>query len=181
MSIPARVVAPTRVKAGQVQAHGFCGGAFADDDVQPEVLQGGIHGFLNGGVQSVNFVYEEDVAGLKRGQQRGDVSGALQGGAGGGVEPSAHFAGDDDGQSGFSESGRPEEQGVIQGFAAFFCGGDEHRELPPHFGLADIFVQGGGTQAAFQPGFGVVCGGGGSGGGFGREHGGILAYLPDRL
>ena len=97
----------------------------------------------------MDFVYEEDVAGLEGGEECGDVSGALQCGAGGGVEAAAHFAGDDDGEGGFAKSGGSEEEGVVQGFAALFCGGDEDGELASDFGLSDVLGEGRGAETGF--------------------------------
>ena len=63
--MPARVVAPTRVKRGQVELDRAGGGAGVDDDVEPVVLHRRVEVFLDGRVEAVDFVDEEDVALLR--------------------------------------------------------------------------------------------------------------------
>ena len=50
----------------------------ADDDVEPEVLERRVEDLLDGAVQPVDLVHEEDVALLERGEDRGHVALALE-------------------------------------------------------------------------------------------------------
>ena len=51
-------------EGGEVDAHGARGWALADDEVELEILHRGVEGFLDGGLQAVDFVNEEDIARL---------------------------------------------------------------------------------------------------------------------
>ena len=60
--------------------------ALADDDVQLVVLQRGVELFLEDGLQAVDLVEEEDLALAQVGEDGGEVTLDLQGGAGGLLE-----------------------------------------------------------------------------------------------
>ena len=57
----------------EVERQGPRGGALAEDDVEPEVLESRVEDLLRGAVQAMDLVDEEDVAGLERREDRGDV------------------------------------------------------------------------------------------------------------
>jgi hypothetical protein len=65
----------------------------------------------------VDFIDEEDIVLFKVGQDGGQVSGAFDGGAGGGLDINACLGGDDMGQAGLAQAGRPVEQDMVQGFS----------------------------------------------------------------
>ena len=106
---------------------GARGGALADDDVQLVVLQRGVELFFEDGLQAVDLVEEEDLALAQVGEDGGEVTLDLQGGAGGLLEADVELVGDDGGQRGFAQAGRAEEEDVVERFAAgvggFECDG----------------------------------------------------------
>ena len=116
---PARVVAATRVK-------GFSGifmdrapGPAADHEVEAVVLEGGVEDLLDLGVEAVDLVDEEDLAGLERGEEGGEVAGAFDDGARGGLDGRrASSAAIDVGEARLADARRPEEQHVVEGLAA---------------------------------------------------------------
>ena len=55
--------------------------ALADDDVEPEVLEGRVEDLLDRAIQPMDLVHEEDVAVLERGEDRGHVPFSLETGA----------------------------------------------------------------------------------------------------
>jgi hypothetical protein len=113
----------------QVDSHAACGGAFADDEVELEILHRGIQDFLDRRLQAVDLVDEQHVAWLQVGQNRREVAGALDHRAGGGAKAHAEFAGHDLRQRGFAEAGRPVQQHVIHRLATGAGGLDEDREV----------------------------------------------------
>ena len=62
----------------------------------------------------MDFVNEEDIAVLKVGENGGEVAGAFNGRTGGDTKIGAHFAGNDAGHGGFTETRRSVEKDVIK-------------------------------------------------------------------
>ena len=85
-------------EARELQADGAGRRALADQDVEAAVLHGRVEHLLDGSVQAVDLVDEQHVAVLQVGEQRGQVAGPGQDGAGGDAEPGAHLGGHDPGQ-----------------------------------------------------------------------------------
>ena len=69
------------------------------------------------GRHAVNLVDEEDVALLQVGEERGEVAGLLDDGAGGRAQLRAHLVGDDDGERGLAQSGRPRQEHMVERLA----------------------------------------------------------------
>ncbi len=136
----------------KVDADGAGGGALADDQVELEILHGGIEDFLDGGLQAVDFVDEQDVARLQVGQDGGEVAGALDDRAGGGAEADAEFAGDDLREGGFAEAGGAVQQDVVERLGAGAGGLDEDGKVLAAGFLPDELAQGLRPQA----GLGVI-------------------------
>ena len=132
------MVAATKVKGLMSMTEGAGGGAGADHDVEPVVLEGGVELFLEDGLQAVDLVEEEDLFALfEVGEDGGEVALDGEGGAGGLLEADAELVGDDGGEGGFAEAGRAEEEDVIEGFAARFGGFEGDGELLLGLALAD--------------------------------------------
>ena len=129
-------------EGGQVDAHGARGRALADDEVELEILHRRVEGFLDGGLQAVDFVDEEHVARLQIGENGREVTGALEHGAGGGAEAYTHFAGDDLGEGGFAQAGGAVEEDMVQRLAARAGGLDEDGEVFAQRALAGEIGQG---------------------------------------
>jgi hypothetical protein len=120
----------------KLELDGAGGGAGVDDDIEPEVFHGGVEVFLDGGVEAVNFVDEEDVAALEVGEDSGEVARFLDLGAGGGVQGGADGAGDDVGESSFTQPGRAREEDMFKNVIAAFGRGDHEHEALGNFFLA---------------------------------------------
>ena len=120
----------------QIDADGARLGALINDDVQPVVFDGGVQVLLDAGMQAVDFVDEEDVALLQVGQDAGQVSGAVDLRAAGGVQFGAHGVGDEVGQRSLAQAGRAAEQHVVQGFSAHLRSLHHHEQLFFDLGLA---------------------------------------------
>lgn len=135
-------------------------GALADDDVELVILKGGVEFFFEHGLEAVNFVEEEDLALADVGEDGGEVTLNLQGGAGGLLEAYVELIGDDGGQGGFAEAGRAEEQDVIEGFAAGAGGFKRDGELFLGFRLPDEFVEAVGAELELEGVFVVGAVGG---------------------
>src|SRR5690606_21902008 len=93
-------------------------GALVDDEVDAEVLHGGIEELLDDGAEAVDLVDEEDIAAIEIGEDAHQVTGTFQGGTGGGDNLGAHLGGDNMGEGGLTEAGRTVEDGVFEGLAA---------------------------------------------------------------
>ncbi len=133
------MVAPIRVNGGQVDAHRARRGALADDQVELEILHGGVEHFLDRRLQPVDLIDEQDIPGLEVCQDCGEVAGALDHRAGGGAEADAELAGDDLGERGLAEAGGAVQQYVVQGFVGVPFGAgagrpDEDGEVLPRGG-----------------------------------------------
>ena len=89
----------------------------------------------------MDLVDKQHVIGFEIGQDSGQIAGPFQNRPGRLPEIDAHFTGDDMGQRGFAQSGRPEEQGMVQRFITFFGCRNEDFELFACFMLPDIFVE----------------------------------------
>lgn len=68
----------------------------------------------------MDLVDKQHVIGFEIGQDSGQIAGPFQNRPGRLPEIDCHFTGDDVGQRGFAQSGRPEEQGMVQRFITFF-------------------------------------------------------------
>ena len=85
----------------------------ADDDVELEVLHRRVEDLLDGARQAVDLVDEQHVAVVELGEDGRQVAGPLERRTGGDVQVHAHLDGDDAGQGGLAEPGRPGEQQVV--------------------------------------------------------------------
>ena len=120
----------------------------------------------------MNFVKEEHLALAQVGEDGGQVALDLQGGAGGLLKAHVQLVGNDGGEGGLAEARRPEEEHVVEGLAAGFCGFQGDGKLLFRLGLADEFAEPAGAQFEFkallfvgargadQPFWGVVSGDG---------------------
>ena len=70
----------------------------------------------------MNLVYKEDVVLRQIGEQRGQIAGLLNGGAGGDADIDPHLVGNDAAEGGFAQAGRAVKQNVVQGLAPHFGG-----------------------------------------------------------
>jgi hypothetical protein len=85
-------------EARQVEPYAARVRSLVDDDIEPEILHRGIEIFLDGLVEPVNFVDEQHVALLQRGEKAGEVARLLDHRAGGGDDGDAHRLRHDVGQ-----------------------------------------------------------------------------------
>src|SRR5665811_1448731 len=112
--------------------------ALSDHDVDLIVLHRRVEDLLDGGVEAVDLVDEENVALLEVGEQAGDVDLALERRPGRGVHADAELGGDDAGQRGLAEAGRPGDEHVVERVAAVASGLHEDLELLLGHALAGI-------------------------------------------
>ncbi len=90
------------------------------------------------------------VARLQVGQDGGEVAGALDDRAGGGAKPDPEFAGDDLGERGLAETGRPVQQDMVQRLATGAGGRDEDGQVLARGALADELRQALRTQRGLR-------------------------------
>ena len=138
VSRPARVVAPISVNGCSASLMERAAGTFADHDVELVVLHRRIQHFFDHRREPMDLVDEQHVARLQVGQQRGEIAGPLQHGTGGLAQIHAQLAGEDVGERGLAEAGRPEDQRVIQRLAAHHRRLHEDLELRLDLLLADV-------------------------------------------
>ena len=105
-------------EAGEIQADGASGRALVDNDIDPEVLNGGVEILFDDFGQAVNFIDEEDISLLKSSEETGKVTCFFDRGTRGGANGGIHFRAQDVGESGFPESRRSTEEKVIEGLGA---------------------------------------------------------------
>jgi len=93
------------------------GRALADHDVERVILHRRVEDLLDRPVEAVDLVDEQDVALLERGEDRGEVAGALDGRARGVLDVDPELAGDDRREGRLAESGRAVEEDVVGGLS----------------------------------------------------------------
>ena len=97
-------------------------------------------------VEAVDLVDEQDVALFKVGQDRGEVAGPFDGRAARRVQVDAQLAGDDVGQRGLAQAGRPVEQDVVGRFVALAGRLEQDLQVLLDVLLADVLGQGRGRR-----------------------------------
>ncbi len=132
---------PDQGKGRQIQLDRTGSRAFADHDIELIIFHRRIQNLFDDRRQAMNLVNEEHIARLEIGQQCSQVTGALQHRSGGALDLGTHLLGDDIGQRGLAETGRPEDQHMIQRLATPLGRLDEQFHLLAHGRLADIFRQ----------------------------------------
>jgi len=105
----------------------------------------------------VHFVDEEHVALFQLGEDRRQVAGAFERGAGGHVDLGSHLVGDDARHRGLSQTGRARQQQVVGRLAALAGGFEHDREMPLQFFLADEVADASRSQVAVGAHVGVVA------------------------
>ena len=105
-------------EAGEIQADGASGRALVDNDIDPEVLNGGVEILFDDFGQAVNFIDEEDISLLKSSEETGEIACFFNRGTRSGANGGIHFRAQDVGESGFPESRRSTEEKVIEGLGA---------------------------------------------------------------
>jgi hypothetical protein len=124
--------------------------AFADHDVDLEILQRRVEDFLHHRTQAVDFIDEQHVVRFEVAEDGGKVACALQHRAGGLTQIDPHFGRDDVRQGGLAEPRRTEQQHVVERFVPRPCRGHEDVELFADLGLADVFIEPLRAQRALQ-------------------------------
>ena len=130
----------------QIDPHRARGRPLADDEVELEVLHGGIEDLLDRGVQAVDLVDEEYVVPLEVGEKGREIARARDHRPRGGAETDAELARDDLGEGRLAQAGRAKEQHVVERLAARAGRRDEDAEVGAHLGLADELGEGVRTQ-----------------------------------
>src|SRR5207244_10232613 len=125
----------------QIERERASGGALADDDVEPEVLERRVEDLLDRPAQAMDLVHEEDVALVERGQDRRQVALPLEGGSGDRPDPDAELLAQDEGEARLPEARWPDEQHVVERLPPSLCRLERDRELRLHPFLADELVQ----------------------------------------
>ena len=136
----------------EVDAHRARGGAFADDQVELEILHRRVQHLLDGGLQAVDLVDEQHVPGLQVGQDGREVAGALDHRPRRRPEPDAQLARHDLRQRGLAQARRAVQQHMVHRLAAALGRLDEGAEVFAAGLLADEL----GQRLRPQTGFGGV-------------------------
>src|SRR5690606_26172597 len=128
-------------ESGQVESDRLGGGAFAEDDVDGEVLHGRIEDLFDGAGEPVDLVDEEDVALFEVRQDGGQVARSLQRRSRGEPQVGPHLGGHDPGQGGLTQPGRTREEDVVEGSSLAAGGIDRDPEPFLDLLLADELVE----------------------------------------
>ena len=92
--------------------------SLSDDDVELVVLQRRIEQLFQHGLQTMNFIDEQHLLVLHVGDNRRQVALDLQKRRRGRLKMYPEFVGNNVGQRGLAQAGRPVEQHVVHGLAA---------------------------------------------------------------
>ncbi len=131
----------------QVETDRTRGGSLADEDVELEVLHGGVEHFFHGPREPVDLVDEQHVTGLQIREDRRQVPTAHERRAGGDAKAHPHLGGDDACQGRLSQAGRPGEQQVVHGLAPTARRLEDDVQVLGQLRLAQELRQLPGTQA----------------------------------
>ncbi len=128
-------------------------GPLADAHVHSEVFHRGIEELFQRRAQPVNLVDEENVAGAQRREETDEIAGPLQHRSGGRSQLDTHLPCHEHGERRLAESGRAEEESVLEYLLpAFGCvNGDLQRGF--HLGLADELVEARRTERGIRARF----------------------------
>ena len=155
---PARVVAPTKVKWLQRERMNAGAGTLTDDEVDAKIFHRRIENFFDGGLQTMNFVEEENLFSVERSENSGEVAFTFEQRAGACFDRDVQFVGDNLRKSGFAQARRAVEQNVIERFAAATRGFDSDGDVFFHALLPDVFIQVLGAHGGVEAG--VILGSG---------------------
>ena len=128
-------------EAREIDLDGARHRTLADDDVDAELLHRLVEDLLEGRLQAVNLVDEQDGGGLEVGQNRGQVAGALERGTGSAAQTRPHLLSQDVGDRGLAETRWAVDQHVIERLVALEGRLDEDPEVGLHRLLADVLVE----------------------------------------
>ena len=128
-------------EARQRQPDGGRSRAFPHDDVDLEVLHGGVQDLLDGTGEPVDLVDEENVTFLQFREDGREVPGAFEGRTAGDMESHTHLGGHDARHCCLAEPGRTGEENVIGSLTALLCGTEHDVEVLLQFPLADELVE----------------------------------------
>ena len=156
----------------QVERQRPRGRPLADDDVQPEVLEGRVEDLLDGAVEPVDLVHEEHVALLERREDRGHVALALERGARDAPEADAELLAHDVREARLPQARRAGEEHVVERLSPPLRGLERDRELLLDALLADELLQGARAQRAVE----LLLVGGQHGGGDALAHAALSAW-----
>jgi len=81
--------------------------SLSDDQIDAKILHRGVEDFFDGGLQAVNFVEEKYFAGFQRGENRGQITFAIEQRARAGFDWNIQFIGDNLREGGLAEAGGP--------------------------------------------------------------------------
>ena len=115
--------------------------ALADHHVERVVLHRRVEDLLDGAVEAVDLVDEEDVALVERGEDRREVAGPLDGRPARVADVDAELAGDDRGEGRLAEAGRAVQQDVVRRLSPALRRREQDREVGLDLALADVFVE----------------------------------------
>ena len=115
--------------------------ALVDEDVDGVVLHRRVEVLLDGDVDAVDLVDEEDVELGQLGEDAGEVGGLFEDGAGGGAELGADLARDDVPQRGLAQPRRAGEEDVVERLAALARRLDVDLQVLDDLGLPDELVE----------------------------------------
>ena len=123
----------------QAESQAPGGRALADHHVEGVVLHRRVEDLLDRAVEAVDLVDEQDVALVERGQDRGEVAGALDGRARGVADVDPELARDDRREGRLAEAGRAVQEDVVGGLSPALRGLQQHRQVGLDLRLADVF------------------------------------------
>ena len=113
----------------------------SDDDVELVILERGVEFFFEHRLHAMDLVEKQHLPLAQIGEDGGQIALNLQSRARGLLKANVELVGDDGGQRGLAQPRRPEEQHMIQRFAARLRRFKGDRQLLFRLGLADELAQ----------------------------------------
>jgi hypothetical protein len=141
---------PYHGEGAERDAHGSGVETLVHDEVDREVLHGGVEQLLHHPRQPMDFVHEEDVALVEIGQDAHEVAAPLERRPRGGDDGSAHLVGKDGRERSFAEAGRAGEEHVVERLAPLPRRLDRHPQALDGRPLAHVLVEPLGAQLTLE-------------------------------
>src|SRR5262249_11322327 len=137
----------------KVQPVGSSTRPLANDNVEFEVLHGGIEDFFDVRLKPVNFVDEEDVTKIEVGEDCRQVTFELNQRTCRRPEMGSHFISDHRGERGFSQPRRSVKQNVIQRLSPLPSRSNRDLEILLNVPLPDVFLENTWAKRQFELSF----------------------------
>ena len=132
---------PNKSEARKIELDSSSSRSFADNNVEFVIFHSRVENLLNHFVQTMNFVYKQNIPIFKIRKNRTKIPDTFNGRPRGNFDTYSHFLRNNMGQGSFSKSSRSIEEDVINAFSSFFGSLNENIKIALDFFLTYILCK----------------------------------------